>query len=257
VQASIVSPSSSSITRRWFQIVKPVPHPRLRLVCFPHAGGSASTYRLWPAALPADVEVWSVKLPGRAARMAEPPMVSMEALLEQLTSAIPPLFDRPFDFFGHSMGTVAAFELTRRLRQLGAPLPSRLFLSGRRAPHVGEPNPLIHTLSHDALVERLRRMGGTSEAIFNEPDLLAMFLPALRADLQAVETWTYRDEAPLDVPIVAAGGLDDALAGESALEGWRQHTSAGFELHRFPGGHFYLHEGPELLALLHRTLTSE
>ena len=97
-------------------------------------------------------------------------------------------------------------------------------------------------------------MGGTAPAIFNEPELLAMFLPALRADLEAVETWVHHDEAPLDARIVAAGGISDVRASVDDLEGWRQHAAAGFAMHRFPGGHFYLHEGPELLALLRRSL---
>lgn len=233
-----------------------MPSPRLRLFCFPHAGGSATAYRQWSSALPADVEVWAAQLPGRTARMAEPPIRRLEALLSPMETAIRPLLDRPFELFGHSMGAVVAFELARRLRRLEAPAPRRLFLSGRHAPQVPDPDPPIHALPHEAFLQHLRRMGGTPEAIFHEPELLAMFLPALRADLEAVETWTHRDEAPLDVPIVSAGGADDPRAWPAGLEGWRAHTTGEFALHRFAGGHFYLHEGPELLALLRRSLAA-
>jgi medium-chain acyl-[acyl-carrier-protein] hydrolase len=231
-----------------------VPRPRLRLVCFPHAGGSATLYRLWPDSLPRDVEVWAAQLPGRGARLAEPPIRRMEALVGELDSAIRPLLGDRVEFFGHSMGAVVAFELARRLRQRGAPVPSRLFASGRHAPQLADPNPAMHALPHDELIERVRRMGGTPAAIFEEPELLELFLPALRADLEAVETWVHHHEAPLDVEIVASGGVDDPRASAEGLAAWREQTASTFTAHRLPGGHFYLHERPELLALLRRTL---
>jgi surfactin synthase thioesterase subunit len=245
----------ASPTERWFQVWKPVPRPRVRLVCFPHAGGSATLYRRWPDSLPRDVEVWAAQLPGRGARTSEPPIVRMSALLEHFVSAIDPLFDRPVEFFGHSMGAVAAFELARLLRRLGSPLPRRIILSGRQAPHVPDRNPTLHRLPQDELVDRLRRMGGTSDAIFNEPELVALLLPAIRADLEAVETWVFPAEPPLTTPIVVAGGEDDARATPVDLEEWRRYSSGGFEVHRFAGGHFYLHERADLLGLLDRLLT--
>lgn len=229
----------------WLVRVRPRPEAALRLFCFPHAGGAASSYFHWPAAL-AGVDVAAVQPPGREGRLAEPPIADMPVLLDRLVAAIEPRLDRPFLFFGHSMGALVALEAARELRRRGLPAPARLYVSGRRSPTVPSDEAPLHALPDDELVAELNhRFGGLPAAILAEPELMALFLPVIRADLTVLERHAFRPEAPLDVPITALGGDDDRRAGIEGLEAWRALTSAGFAMRRFPGGHFYLHEQRE------------
>ncbi|MGH3530086.1 MAG: thioesterase II family protein, partial [Pseudonocardiaceae bacterium] len=129
---------------RWVQISRPRPGARLRLICLPPAGGGASRYRNWPTHLPEEVEVVSVQFPGRENRFNEPPIESMTQLVDLLLDELAGYFTRPFAFFGHSMGALIAFELTRRLRPSGV-APVHLFASGCRAPHLPSRSPDWHT----------------------------------------------------------------------------------------------------------------
>lgn len=239
----------------WFTIPRRVAEPRLRLFCFPFAGGGASTYRPWPtaAALPSDFEVVALALPGRELRMRETPFASLTALLDTLESA--PEFtqklDRPFAFFGHSMGARIAFELTRRLRRRSGPLPLRLIASGARAPQLPRNDAPRHTLDDAKFVAELRRLGGTPESVLAEPELMELLLPVLRADFQLNDTFTHAAEAPLDLPISAFGGASDASVSKDDLEAWHEQTSRGLTTRLFAGGHFFLNEDrtPVLTAL--------
>jgi len=226
----------------WFARVRPRPEAAVRLFCFPHAGGAASSYFNWPAALDG-VDVLAVQPPGREGRLAEPPIADMPTLLERLVAAVQPHLDRRFLFFGHSMGALVAFELARELRRLGLPSPARLYVSGRRAPTVPNTETPLHVLPDDQLADELnRRFGGLPAAILAEPELMALFLPIIRADLTVLERHAFEPDPVLDLPVTALGGQDDTRASEGDLAAWRVLTSAGFAVRRFPGGHFYLHD---------------
>ncbi|GHD52914.1 thioesterase [Thalassobaculum fulvum] len=230
---------------QWFARVRPRPQAAVRLFCFPHAGGAASSYFHWPAALDG-VDVLAVQPPGREGRIAEPPVADMATLLERLVAAVEPYLDRRFAFFGHSMGALVAFELARELRRRGLPAPERLYVSGRRSPTVPTAEAPLHVLPDDELVAELnRRFGGLPAAILAEPELMALFLPVIRADLTVLERHGFATEPPLAVPITAFGGVDDARATADGLEAWEELTTGGFAMRRFPGGHFYLHERRE------------
>lgn len=229
----------------WFARIRPRPEAAVRLFCFPHAGGAASSYFHWPAALDG-VDVMAVQPPGREGRLAEPPVADMATLLDRLVAAVEPYLDRRFLFFGHSMGALVAFELARALACRGLPQPERLYVSGRRSPTVPNAETPLHTLPDQDLVAELnRRFGGLPPAILAEPELMALFLPVIRADLAVLERHDFRADPPLGLPVTALGGEADARAGEADLAAWRELTTAGFALRRFPGGHFYLHDRRE------------
>ena len=215
---------------------------RLRLFCFHHAGGGASSFRSWLGKVGADVDVVPIQLPGRENRLKEPPVRRMEALVDGLVPALSPLFDLPFAFFGHSMGSLIAFELARHLRRTDQTLPVFLFVSSRRAPQLPNPNPPIHQLADTAFLEVLQRLNGTPDAVLQHDELMRLILPAMRADYELVETYEYVPEEPLACPIAVFGGMDDPSATREDLLAWRQQTAAGFNLHLYPGGHFYLQE---------------
>ena len=233
---------------RWLAYRERNPRARLRMFCFPYAGGGASAYRGWAGALPADVEVCPVQLPGRESRLREAPFTRLEPLVTATADALVPHFDLPFVFFGHSMGGLIAFELTRELRRRGAPEPLHLFASGRRAPQVPDRDEPIHDLPEEQFVERLRELNGTPEEVLQHAELMRLLTPLLRADFSVNETYEFRPGEPLEAGISAFGGLGDAEVTKEDLEAWREHTRGRFRLRMMPGDHFFLHSARELVT---------
>ncbi|MEV4096144.1 thioesterase II family protein [Streptosporangium saharense] len=222
----------------WIRRFHPAPAARIRLVCLPHAGGSASYWYPMSTAVVPDVEVLAVQYPGRQDRRHEPCVETIETLADLVTEALLPYRDLPVALFGHSMGAVVGFEVARRLEALGTPA-AILFASGRRAPsrHRDED---VHLRGVDGIVAELRKLDGTDPRALRDPELLQMILPAVRADYRAVETYRYRPGPPLSCPIHALVGDDDDRATVEEAAAWREHTVGGAELDVFSGGHFYL-----------------
>lgn len=224
----------------WFQFARPNPQARLRLFCFSYAGGSASLFRQWHDQLPASIELYPVQLPGRENRMKEPPFTRLSPLVQALVQAIQPHLEKPFAFFGHSMGALVSFELARELRRRRLAAPISLMVSARRAPQLPNPDPPIHDLPTEEFIEEIRDLKGTPEEILRNDDLMQMVLPILRADFAVCETYSYRYEAPLACPITAFGGWHDEIS-EDEVAAWKEQTRGPFSLCMFESGHFFLH----------------
>jgi len=238
-----------------FPYLRPNPDAELRLFCFPYAGASAAIYRGWHQKLPAAVEVRAVELPGRGTRLREKPFLGLLPLVEHLGEALEPYLDRPFVFFGHSMGALIAFELSRLLRREGRTLPVHLFVSGHRAPHLPSKHRPIHSLPEREFVQELRNLEGTPEAVLENEELMELLSPVLRADFSVCETYYYHDEEPLSCPITAFGGTEDTDVDRSMLEPWKLHTTGAFRLHMLPGNHFFLQTSEaQLLRLVAEVL---
>jgi len=224
---------------RWLRTFVPRPDAELCLVCFPHAGGSATAYHDWVADLPDRIEVVAVQYPGRADRLGEPAHTTMSALADAVVDALEDLVERPYALFGHSMGAAVAYETAVRLRQRGSPAPIRLVVSGREAPrlsHLGT----VHRGGEPALVAELHRFGFTQPALLHNPELRAVLLATMAADCELIETYRPTSTTPLTCPISAVvGEYDPELTVEEAA-GWGEVTSGGFDLTVFPGDHFYL-----------------
>lgn len=233
----------------WLRISAPNPTARLRLFCFPYAGGTASIYRLWSRCLPADIEVCAVQLPGREERIREQPFTDMSALVQVLLPRLLPYLDRPFAFFGHSMGSLIAYELAQSLHQQAGLVPTHLLVSGRRAPFLSRHEAPVHNLptDMDLLAELQRRYNNIPELVFTDTELRELFAPLLRADLTMVETYQPQHQCRLPCPIIACGGETDPHASRVELLAWQELTQAAFALHMFPGGHFYFAEQAEPL----------
>jgi surfactin synthase thioesterase subunit len=224
-------------------LVRHVPRPEatVRLFCVPYAGGGASAYRPWAQALPANIEVAAIQAPGREGRLREPPIASIAGLVEALLPHLEPALDRPFAFFGHSMGAVLATEVTRALAEKGGPLPGHLYVSARRPPHLTGTDSPLRGLSDEAFVAEVqRRYGGIPPEVLQERELMELLLPCLRADMTALETHAPPPRAPLPCPISAFGGDADALTSRAELEAWKGETTGPFRVRVFGGGHFYL-----------------
>lgn len=237
---------STAETNSWIAGRRPSPGAAVRLFCFPYAGGGASVFGTWAAALPAAVEVCPVQYPGRGSRIAEAPFRTIDSLARAALPALAPLLDRPFAFFGHSMGALVAFELARLLAAEGRS-PAQLFVSAHRAPQLPDPDEPLHQLPDAELVERLRELNGTPPEVLAHAELLQLLLPLLRADFEACETYQYAPGAPLPCPISAFGGLRDPHVSREMLDAWGAQTSDGLTVRMFPGDHFFLNGDRQLL----------
>lgn len=239
----------ASTAGSWLSCYRRKPEAVLSLICFPHVGSGASIFRAWPDALPATVEVCPIQLPGRERRVLEPAFNNLPLLVETAAPALLPYLDKPFAFFGHSMGAAICFELARHLRQTHNVEPVHLFVSGRPAPQLRmEETKTTYDLPESAFVEELRRLKGTPEEVLQRPELMSFMMPMLRADFELIETYRYLAGPPLDCPITALGGTQDEEVSREDLQAWReQTTSAYFSLHMLPGDHFFLHSASSLL----------
>jgi medium-chain acyl-[acyl-carrier-protein] hydrolase len=224
---------------RWFVVPRPLTDPRLRLFCFPYAGGGAFAFRGWAERVPHDVELCGVQLPAREGRFNEPAYTRLTDLVRDLAAVVGPATDVPYAFFGHSMGALVAFALARELRRANLRGPELLMVSGRRAPQRPDPDPPIHALPMAEFLQELRELNGTPEAIFRDEELLQLLVPVLRADFEICETFEYQQERPLECPIAAFGGLVDPDVAREDLEAWSEQTNTSFSLRMFPGDHFY------------------
>jgi medium-chain acyl-[acyl-carrier-protein] hydrolase len=220
----------------------------LRVFCFPYAGGSAGAFQRWFYVMPPGVDVCAVQMPGRANRMHEPALCNLPLLVSTLAQEISPWLDRPFVFFGHSLGALVSFELARYLQKYRACYPTEVVVSGCRAPQAHMTGRTLHKLPEPEFIQALQELGGTPDEILKDPRLMAFLAPSLRADLELFETYEYAPGNPLDCPITAFGGIADGRAPLSELSGWRYQTTSAFSLRKFPGGHFFLHESEALVT---------
>ncbi|WP_405876744.1 alpha/beta fold hydrolase [Streptomyces sp. NBC_01136] len=241
--------SSSPSDDLWIRRFRPAPEASERLVCFPHAGGSASFYVPVAAALAPGVDVVAVQYPGRQDRRLEPGLTSVAELADRVAEALGSWDDRPLTFFGHSMGAVVAFEVARRMERAGSG-PVRLFASGRRAPSRTR-DETVHTLGDDGLVAELRALSGTDARFLEDEELLRMVLPAIRSDYTAVETYLAAPGDTVRCPVTVLVGDSDPKTSLEEARAWGGHTLGGSELRIFPGGHFYLSDrSADVLAVL-------
>lgn len=241
---------------RWLANCRLRPDATVRLFCFPYAGGSAAIFRTWQDGLPESIEDFPVQLPGRGGRYSEPPFHHLEETVAALAQALSPFFDKPFAFFGHSMGALIGLELSRWLRREKQVMPIHLFVSGKRAPQLSETEPPVYNLPEAEFIARLRRLNGTPQDVLDHPELMQLMVPLLQADFSVCETYEYQAEPPLDCPLTVFGGINDREVPVAELQSWREHTTSVFSLHRFPGDHFFLHAAQrDMLRIIAQKLT--
>lgn len=224
----------------WIRRFQPNPDAPVRLVCLPHAGGSASFYFPVARALAPHADVLTIQYPGRQDRRTEPALTRLTALADQVADALSPWTDRPLVLFGHSMGALLGYEIATRLEAVGT-APLALVASARRAPS-RQREESVHLRSDEGVVDELRLLGGMDTAFLDDPELRDMILPAMRADYEAIETYCHTPRPPLTTAITVLTGDDDPQVTADEARAWSAHTTGPFAVHTFKGGHFYLTE---------------
>lgn len=247
----------SSRSEIWCAATEAKPAALARLLCFPYAGANASIFSAWHRQLPVHLEVRGIQLPGRRNRLSEASFTRMLPLVNELGEALVPFLDRPFIFFGHSMGAIVSFEIARWLRRNRKPTPDTLFVSARRAPQIPDKSAALHLMSDAEFITEIRHLSGTPPELLDDPHILRMILPALRADTELCETYQYTSDVPLSCPIVAFCGQDDAEETPERMQEWAAQTTANFHLHVLAGDHFFIHSSEcELFELLRNEMTT-
>ena len=226
----------------------------LRLFCLPYAGGNSSVFRHWQKAMPDGVEVCPIELPGRGTRIRESLITRLPLLVESISRDLVPCLDRPFAFFGHSMGALVSFELVRYLRSIGGPAPTHLFVSAWRAPELIDEHK-DYSLPDAQFIAMLRNLNGTPEEILDNPEALQFLLPILRADFEVAQTYEYRPQRPLGCAIKAFWGMQDRSTTPEMVRLWSNHTTGPFSLSILLGGHFFIRQSqPQLLKIISHEL---
>ena len=231
----------------WFVNPAPRHNADLRIICFPYAGGNSSTYTPWIKLLPENIELIAVQPPGRSSRMGEPAFTDMDQLIEELLRVIPNLLTKPYIFFGHSLGSRVSFELMTRLQQKGYPLPLHFIASGSKGPHLQAKYDITYHLPDDEFIAKLATLNGTPQEVLENKELMALFLPLLRADFQIAECYRYSSDITFDFPITVFGGQEDVRVSLEDLQSWQTFFSPQADIQVFPGGHFFIESHTEVV----------
>ncbi|TDF36341.1 thioesterase [Alteromonadaceae bacterium M269] len=228
----------------WFVANTAKKLPKLTLFCFPYAGGGVSTYANWHKYLSDDIEVVFVQPPGRGVRLLDDLFDNMDDLMAELSHKILPKLNRPFAFFGHSLGSRVGFELTKRLQQLRAPTPLHFFASGSRAPHVESRVEGWYLLPDSEFKAKLRELNGTPEDVLNNSELMDIIMPMLRADFKIADEYR-ANRGKINCPITVLRGTDDVDVSIDDTEAWSELTNNFSGVHDVDGDHFFIDKSPE------------
>lgn len=225
---------------RWFEGFCRSKAPRVRVFCFPHAGGSADVYRGWQRWFPEQFELCLVHLPGRGKNVRERAFTRVGPLVAKIADQIESVTDIPYVLYGHSMGALISFELARELSDRQNKGPEHLFVSGCRPPQYSRDKRVTFNLPREAFISELKKLNGTPEEVLENPELMEVFMDVLKADFELVETYEYRAGRPLSCPITVYSGIDDDQVPVETCHAWQKQTSAGCKVRVFGGDHFFI-----------------
>jgi surfactin synthase thioesterase subunit len=226
---------------KWFNLQRRSQAAKMNLFCFHHAGGAASFYKKWPAALSPQVQVVPVQMPGRETRYDEAFATSIEEMVNELIRHKDVFADKPYAIFGHSLGALFGFELARRLAERGGPAPRFFVSSGHGAPRKQPADEQLHALPNAMFVDRMReKYGGISDEVMASEELLEFLLPRFKADICIAEQHTSEDDNPVRFPVVVMHGRQDKSVSMDDVRGWQNKTIGKVSIHEFDGDHFFI-----------------
>lgn len=246
---------TKSMNKSWLAYIASKNHAKVKLFCFPYAGSSCHYYRKWQNFINEAIQVCPVEIPGRGLRFHETAVTHLPSLIKLIARDMIPHLNKPFAFFGHSMGALIAFELLRVIEKDAGLIPEILFVSGCSAPQrYGRESP-VHTLPNSEFIEKVKEMNGTPPELFENRELMQIYVPILKADFAMCENYSYIASSPLSCPIVAFGGSDDIEVSESQLNMWGEQTADRFDKHIVSGDHFFIDkEMPFILGIIQKEL---
>lgn len=234
--------NTSLIHNKWLVKAQGSTDPDYRVFCFPYAGGSAAVFKNWQKKLGEKVEVISIQLPGRATRLDEPVISSMNPIIEELINAVSHYIDRPYIFFGHSLGSRIAFELVLKFFEQHVRLPDHFIVSASRGPNLPIGIGNIHELSDDEFTTEIGKLNGTPNIILENKELMKILLPSLKGDFRLAYEYIYKGEIRLKIPISIFTGRQDTAITKKDLKEWNRFFKGQSEITFFEGGHFFLNE---------------
>jgi surfactin synthase thioesterase subunit len=229
---------------------------KIKMICLPFAGGSKYSYYRYVKLAPEWLEVIPVDLPGRGARLSERLLTDMHAVVDDVLSHIRRHIDTPYILYGHSMGALTVLLLARKIREEGLRMPLHLFVTGHGGPSANDNKIIRHNLSENELIDELNTLDGLPGEIINDKLLLRFFLPVIRADFKAIETFSYSPEEKLDIPITCVIGSEEKISLDKA-RAWESETTARVDVRQFPGKHFFIYQhDKEIMTLICRLITA-
>lgn len=213
---------------------------RIQVFCFPSAGSNASLYRAWYNAKKnaSDIDFIPVEIQGRGNHITSPAAASIDELVKDFLPVFLKVMRPPYILYGHSFGAIVAFQVAHTLQQRGLHLPEKLIVAGRHAPHMKSPSPLNSVSTDVEIIEEIKKMGGTPDAILSHPEMLQFTLAQLRGDLRTHESFKYTGQK-LQIPIEAHCGTQDD-ANKVIVDYWKEVTAEEFHVKEFEGNHFFI-----------------
>ena len=218
---------------------------KINLFCIPFAGGSASIYYKWRNYLGDKINIIPIELAGRGRRINELFKETIQETVDDIYNYIKDQLYEPYILFGHSMGSILTFELINKIIKEKDNLPSKVFYSGRKPPHV----PIekhIHLLPDGEFLEELVSLGGVSNTFMENQELVDMFLPILRADFRMIENYKCKSIQVIDRDIHILYGSEEDLKMKE-LNSWGMYTTEKLFIKKIEGNHFFIENNLELV----------
>jgi medium-chain acyl-[acyl-carrier-protein] hydrolase len=233
-------------------------HIQSLLFCFHYAGGNAGIFSTWHHTLPSYIAICGIQLPGRSNLTHLTPHTDISTVVSYLQQEMAPHFtNKPYSFFGYSIGALIAFELARKIQQDQQKMPDKLIVAACKSPNVSKHQEKISHLPEEEIINKLSKYNGTPLEVLENKELMQLLLPMIRADFAMNENYHYSTSLPLRCPITTYGGAQDPTIAAEDLTGWQAETSKEFKLHMLPGDHFFInHHRQEFLTLLNRELNN-
>lgn len=236
---------------KWFHIIKSQKNPKLRLFCFAYGGGSSYAFSDWAKYVSDDIEIIAIALPGRGKRLNEQSYTQWEPLINEIEIALKCYLDVPYVFYGHSLGSCIAFNLTKQLQKNNNPLPQKIYLAACQSPNIPSFEQPISDLSSDNFFYTIEQMKGLPKELLNNKRLVKLIEPALRADVLLAELWKGTENDKVEVPIIVLCGLTDNAVQPDNVKNWKNFTTKEFNCYLFQGDHFFMHtKKKEILEII-------